>query len=167
MKKLVLSTFSAFLLLFVLAGAVFAAPTAEKEHVRIKGTLHAVEVAVFGPNGSVISNATGSGKGSVLGNFTYSFTVAISPTSTGILYYHFVAANGDSLFSSGPGVGTDVGPNMGHVVETHTITGGTGRFAGASGNITIERLVTWTCECSGGIGTSYGTFTGDIVVVDR
>jgi hypothetical protein len=38
------------------------------------------------------------------------------------------------------------------IVETLTITGGTGRFGGASGNITIQRLVNRaTFESSGTI----------------
>jgi hypothetical protein len=132
-------------------------------------TINLVETVDVDPITNVFSwTGHGAGKASHLGRFTDSFMGVPNPInpSAGITYYHFVAANGDSFFSSGPGVGTDVGPNMGHVVETHTITGGTGRFAGASGNLTIERLVTWIWNDTGGVGTSSGTFTGDIVLAE-
>ena len=52
-----------------------------------------------------------------------------------------VAANGDSLFAEGTGQGTPTEiPGIISIVETYTITGGTGRFAGATGNFTVQRL---------------------------
>jgi hypothetical protein len=44
------------------------------------------------------------------------------------------------------------------IVETFTITGGTGRFEGASGNVTVERLVNRATL------TSSGTISGTIVL---
>ena len=79
--------------MFVLTTTAFAAPPAEKEHLRFRGTLHALEIGVFDPlTGNVSVTANGSGKGTILGRFTYSYAVVISPTSTGTLYYTFVAA---------------------------------------------------------------------------
>ena len=136
MKKLVLSTFSAFLLLFVLAGAVFAAPKSATEREDFKGTLQAIEVSnpVDFPVVHVVG--TGSGKASVLGKFTDSYTVdihVINPATgeaAGTLYYTFVAANGDKLYSVGQGYGGPVPGlvNIFRVVEQHVVTGGTGRF---------------------------------------
>ena len=47
----------------------------------------------------------------------------------------FVAANGDKVFSAITGKGTFT-RTAAHSTETDTITGGTGRFAGASGTYT-------------------------------
>jgi hypothetical protein len=108
--------------------------------------------------------ANGSGNATHLGGFTYSYTVIIflNPDNTGVgtLYYTFVAANGDKLYSVGQGFGAPA-PGLvdtNHVVEAHTVTGGTGRFAGASGSFTVDRLISQP----GGI--TWGTFDGYIVL---
>jgi hypothetical protein len=162
MKKKLVSMFSALMLMLMLTTTALAAPTAEKEHLRFQGTLHALEIGVFDPlTGNVSVTANGSGKGTLLGRFTYSYAVVISPTSTGTLYYTFVAANGDSLYSIGQGMGaaTEL-PNIFRVTETHTITGGTGRFAGATGSFNIDRLILQPD------GTTWGTFTGNVVLAE-
>ena len=63
----------------------------------------------------------------------------------------FVAADGSTLSTKGTGQGalTET-PGIVSIVETLTITGGTGRFEGASGNITIERLVNRATLASSG-----------------
>ena len=48
----------------------------------------------------------------------------------------FVAANGDELFSTVAGSGTFTTATTAQSTHTGTITGGTGRFAGASGTYT-------------------------------
>ena len=169
MKKLILSTFSAFLLLFVLAGAVLAAPKSATEREKFKGTLQAVEVANPVDFPIVHVTATGSGRASQLGKFTYSYTVDIhvlNPVTTeavGTLYYTFVAANGDKLYSVGDGysAGLTVPGTVDskRVVEQHVITGGTGRFAGATGKFTVDRLIS--------NGNTSGTIDGYIDLVDR
>jgi hypothetical protein len=158
MNKKFVSAFSALLLVLLLTSTVFAAPAAAKVGVPFKGSLQALEIG--GPD----VTASGSGNATHLGRFTYSYTVTISPTGSmgeavGILFYHFVAANGDSLFSTGEGTGgpTEV-PNTFRIVETHTITGGTGRFAGATGNFTVKRLILQP------EGITWGTFDGSIVL---
>ena len=49
----------------------------------------------------------------------------------------FVAANGDVLRGTGTGTNTPVGPGLIAFTATLTFTGGTGRFASASGQATI------------------------------
>jgi hypothetical protein len=90
----------------------------------------------------------GTGHANHLGRFTVIEPHRVNlETATGISTYTFVAANGDTLTASGTASATptDV-PNVLFVVEHATITGGTGRFAGATGHFTIERLQTTTAE---------------------
>ena len=70
-----------------------------------------------------------------------------------------VAADGSSLFTVTQGQGAPTSdPSIFAVVDVHTITGGTGRFAGASGSFTVERLVDRRT------GMSSGTLLGTIVL---
>jgi hypothetical protein len=86
----------------------------------------------------------GTGNATHLGRFTVEIahlvnTVARTVTGS----YEFTAANGDTLIADvtgqyGP---TAENPRVLLSVETATITGGTGRFAGATGSFTVERLL--------------------------
>jgi hypothetical protein len=58
---------------------------------------------------------------------------------------------------SGYGTPTDV-PGVVLIVDTFTITGGTGRFAGASGNVIVERVLNQAT------GVSSGTISGIIIL---
>lgn len=153
MKKIILSTFTALLLVIVLATATLAAPAAGQRELLLKGSLQATETQQGAPPRLQIS-LSGSGNATQLGLFTYSMQAeltvpALSATNSAI----FVAADGSSLSVEGTGQGTPtVTPGVISIVETLTITGGTGRFEGASGNITIRRLVNRaTFESSGTI----------------
>ena len=64
-------------------------------------------------------------------------TVARTLTGT----YEFTAANGDTLIADVTGQ-SPTPPGVLLSVETATITGGTGRFASATGSFTVERLLT-------------------------
>jgi hypothetical protein len=73
-------------------------------------------------------------------DLTFTITGASTFSYTGTRT--FVAANGDELFSAITGSGT-LTRTTAHSTETDTITGGTGRFAGASGTYkdTISSVV--------------------------
>lgn len=159
MKKLVISTITALLLVILLASAAFAAPSAGERELLLKGSVQSVETyAINFPIMSV--TASGSGSATQLGRFTVSYEVEVNLlTIAGIGSAEFVAANGDRLFAEGVGQATETGtPGVFNVVEQFTITGGTGRFAGASGSITLERVVDTTT------GATSGTISGNIVV---
>ena len=57
---------------------------------------------------------------------------------TQTLQLSFTAANGDVLRASGTGTNAMVAPGIVQFTATVTFAGGTGRFAGASGNATIN-----------------------------
>lgn len=62
------------------------------------------------------------------------------PEATGA--FRLTAANGDTLTATFTGRGTPTATEgVFSVVETATITGGTGRFAGATGSFVVERSV--------------------------
>ena len=88
---------------------------------------------------------TGTGKVSGLGKCAV-FAAHITDGATGLITggrISFVAKNGDTLTGTytGQEFPTD-SPNMGLVEATLTITGGSGRFRGASGTVPITAVVT-------------------------
>ena len=105
-------------------------------------------------------DTTGTGVATHLGLFTvtWEFTVNLL-NGAGIGSAHFIAANGDSVFTESLGQGDPTEtPDISRVVERHTITEGTGRFAGATGYFTLERLVNTAT------GDTAGSFNGTIVI---
>jgi len=152
MKKTFVSTVIALLLLIVLASATFAASAAGERQLLLKGSLQATETHLVMPPTMFVDGA-GSGNASQLGLFAINFQgevylptlFAASESAT------LIAADGSSLFGEGSGQGTLTGtPGIVSIVETYTITGGTGRFANASGNFTVKRLVDRTTLISSG-----------------
>ena len=142
MKKSFVSTVLALLLLIVLASTTFAAPAAGERHLLLKGSLQAVETnEVNFPTLSV--DATGSGKATQLGHFTTRYQVQVNLlTLSGSGAAILIAADGSSLFTESSGQATPTGtPDVVTISETHIITGGTGRFAGASGSFTLGRVL--------------------------
>ncbi len=121
------------------------------------GSLQAVEIIRPAPP-VLLVNATGGGTGTHLGRFTatYQVTVTIaSGSATGS--FTFIAANGDRLFATFTGQATPTAePGVVTIRETATITGGTGRFAGATGSFIIERVLNQPT------GVSSGSFNGTI-----
>ena len=144
------------------AGEVVSAfaPDAQGEQLPFKGRLEGVVTVtpVDPPIFSVLVNGTGNA--TQLGEFTVAIPHLVNRANriaTGS--YHFVAANGDTLSADFTGQATPTAtPGVLSIVETATITGGTGRFAGASGSFTCERLYDAVA------GTTVGSFNGTISV---
>ena len=121
-----------------------------------KGTVNAVEtgVTVF-PIRSITRE--GGGTATYLGKYTGHITGQINLMTrhlTGAAT--FTAANGDTLTATVDGQATPTTPGMLSVVEVYTITGGTGRFADATGTITLHSTVNQAT------GVSSGTLSGAI-----
>lgn len=100
------------------------------------------------------------GKSTFSRNFTITFTSATAFTVAGT--ETIVAANGDMVFSTFTGTGELGGVfGVGQTAETtvvSTITGGTGRFADASGTVTAT-ISSVAVSVVGTAGTSSQTFT--------
>ncbi len=121
-----------------------------------KGTLQSTEFVVSEDANGAVRHLDGTGHATHLGQFILSsdFTVRFpSGDATGTATW--TAANGDQLFTSVVGHGDVVFPIV-TITETHTITGGTGRFANASGTIRIARSANILT------GVSTGSLSGQI-----
>jgi hypothetical protein len=159
MIKVLGSTITALLLIIVLASTVFAAPTASGQQLLLKGSVQDVESQqVAFP--TITVDGTGSGNATQLGLYTISYHALLNiPTLSASTSATLVAADGSSLSGTGTGQGTPTStPGIVSIVETYTITGGTGRFAGATGNFTVERVLNRATL------TSSGTISGTIVL---
>lgn len=159
MKKIFGSTITALLFLVVLFSATLAAPAAEERQLLLKGSWDAVETSqVVFP--TIFVSGSGSGNATQLGLYTFSYEYQVNaPTGSGSGFIQFVAANGDTIFAAGTGQSSPTGtPNVITIVEQHTITGGTGRFASATGSISVERVL------NRATGVSSGTISGTIVL---
>ena len=105
-------------------------------------------------------DATATGNASHLGRFgmTYELTVDFLTDETRGSAV-FTAANGDQLFTDIVGHGTANGDDtVASVVEIHTITGGTGRFAEATGSF----IRTYSLDLV--TGADAGSFDGTLVL---
>src|SRR5215207_2136855 len=100
----------------------------------------------------------GTGNATHLGRFTAEIRIVLNTTNRTLTgTYEFTAANGDTLTAGFTGQSPLTAPGVPQTsVETATITGGTGRFASASGNFTAERVV----DLATGLTT--GSFEGTI-----
>jgi hypothetical protein len=141
--------------------AALAGPLAAANETPFRGTVQAVEtqVVVF-PTLSV--NGIGSGNATHLGNFTMTYKAQVNLlTRVGMGSIEFIAANGDRVFADFVGQSTPTGtPNVVSIVETATITGGTGRFAGATGTFVVMRTLDQIT------GSASGFFDGTIVILN-
>jgi hypothetical protein len=83
------------------------------------------------------------GNATHLGRFTMDYSHRVNLlTLAGIGMATFTAANGDTLTTTVEGTATPTSsPTAFTVAETHTITGGSGRFAGARGSFIVCRSV--------------------------
>jgi hypothetical protein len=110
--------------------------------VPLKGNLQGdvVHTAVSPTVDSVVITATGNL--AHLGQATITSTHLVDRTTrTAVGTYEFTAANGDTLRADFVGHAMPTAtPGVLAIVENATITGGTGRFEGATGSFTIERL---------------------------
>jgi hypothetical protein len=149
------ATLAAVVFGFAMLG--LARPAAAGEQVRFAGTFDGQSVQTPAPP-FVHDEITSAGQASQIGQFTMVISATVDPVArTGFGTLTFVAANGDTLTATTTGVSTPTStPGVLHIVEQATITGGTGRFAGASGSFTIDRLFDRTT------GAVTGTFEGSV-----
>ena len=121
-----------------------------------KGTVSAVETGTVVPPTRFLERE-GSGTATYLGKYTEHITMQINlPTRHSMGAATFTAANGDTLTATVEGQATPASPGVLSIVEVYTITGGTGRFADATGTFTLQSTLEQTT------GVSSGTLSGAI-----
>jgi hypothetical protein len=125
---------------FLAAAMAFASAAPAGNLVPFKGNYSGTATLVGGSPPLLALSATGTathlGKSSELITTTVNFAAACPLTvGTGVL----TAANGDKLFLNTSGVACPTAqPGVLTISGTQTVTGGTGRFAGASGSLGVS-----------------------------
>ena len=98
-----------------------------------------------------------TGNATHLGRFTLEVPHVVNPvTRIGTGRFEFRAADGDMLTADFVGQATMIAPGVLSTVDTATITGGTGRFANATGHFTGGRTFVLST------GAVTGSFEGTI-----
>jgi hypothetical protein len=147
--SLVVIAVAAVSLASIAAGAVAA-------ETPFKGTVDADETVMPSPPTASLTR-DGAGTATYLGSYTEHIVMTINlPTLSSTGAAIFTAANGDTLTATVAGQATRTGPTTLSIVEVYTVTGGTGRFADATGTFTLNSTVDQTT------GVSSGTFSGAI-----
>jgi len=139
------------------ASAPGAGVLSNDQAVPFKGRLEGTATITPGTPPFVSVSIEGTGNATHLGHFTVEIPHVVNTTnrtSTGTCT--FTAANGDTLTAGFTGQATPTAPGVLSIVEIATITGGTGRFADATGSFTVERLFNQVT------GLTTGSFDGTI-----
>jgi hypothetical protein len=141
---------------------VLLSASAVAAQVNVTGALsgHAVGTVQAG---ILNASASGTATASHIGQFRYLMQATVNPagSSEGVFLLFF--SNGDVLYGSVAGQGDSpppLPPAPAHITEQLTITGGTGRFQGASGTLTFNRLVDLSALPA--YDSHSGTLTGTI-----
>ncbi len=102
----------------------------------VRGSISGHDLGVV-QGGTLQAAGGGEGTASRIGRFTYTAQATVDPTGDSIGVFLLVFFNGDVIYGSFSGHGDQT---TGHIVEHLTINGGTGRFQGAIGSLTFDRL---------------------------
>ena len=139
----------------LLSAGVLADPSVAGKDVPFHGSVEGVYTSAPGVQPATFS---ASGVASHIGHFTFAWQGEVTPDASGALgSVEFTAANADKIYGEFSGVATLIAPPMIWIEEDVTITGGTGRFADATGHLLMQRSIDITTDVSS------GSFDGVIV----
>ena len=127
-----------------------------------KGSFTRQSHAAFEPPITLVITGTEAGRATHLGRFTATSEDRVDttiPAGTGT--FNFTTANGDELWTTTVGVSNESpAPSISNVTLAATIVGGTGRFADATGTLTIR--FTETIDFATNSATGSGTIEGQL-----
>jgi hypothetical protein len=146
-----------FLVALTSVAAPMASSAAAGTSVPFAGAFSGTETNTGAPP-TIHSVGNWTGVATHLGRFTVVSPHDVKiPERTATGKFTFMAANGDTVTADFFGqASTTANPNVLSIVEHGTITGGTGRFADATGTFTVRRLLAQDTA------TTIGFFTGSI-----
>jgi hypothetical protein len=133
-------------------------PATAQQLVPFKGTFQGSDTVT---GATLVTGATGHG--THLGQFSFTQNVTLNFTNlTDAGSAQWEAANGDIIYATvvGSAAPSD-NPDYLKITEIQTITGGTGRFAGAHGSLTVDRMHRFAPD-SDGTHLTFGSFQGSI-----
>jgi hypothetical protein len=138
--------------------ATVAVPTAAR-HVPFKGAFSGQDTASPGPSATELLDTAATGTGTHLGQFSLAQVLTVNLANhTAIGSARWMAANGDYIDTTVVSAAEPADmPDLLKVTEINTITGGTGRFTGAEGSFTVERLHNLVTSAT--FGSFHGTIT--------
>ena len=139
------------------AKVIDAGVLSNDQEVPFKGRLEGTATITPGTPPFLSVVIEGTGNATHLGRFTVEIPHVVNAMNrTSVGTYEFTAANGDTLTAGFTGQAILTSPGVLSVVETATITRGTGRFVDATGGFTVERLFNQVT------GLTTGSFGGTI-----
>ena len=161
MKTITRSKFYRLIVAMILT-AVLAVPAAAQKQVPFKGALqgHEIDTPHGGPPPTTLSvDGSAAGIASHVGQFSFTYQLTVNlPVGTATGSAQLIAANGNIIFTTIAGSSEPTAtPGVASITEINTITGGTGRFEGAQGSFTVERLVNLATGFTS--GSFHGTIT--------
>ena len=143
----------------ILGTPASAAASAQFTRLQFQGKAQSPEM--YGASYPIISvSATGSGIATEIGQFALIYKEELNQTDLSTVETaQFVGLNGNSLNVTGVGQATVTATSgIYNLIEIYKVTGGTGRFAGARGTITVNRTMDMTN------GQTSSTFDGYLLI---
>jgi hypothetical protein len=134
----------AYVGLLVLAALALPTQAAADDQLPLKGSERGT-FQLLGPceTSGVVVDVTGTGTSTQLGNYRSHYRECLLPATGAVTggTFTLTAPNGDMVFGTYSGQALPAGaPNVVSYDDPGMITGGTGRFAGASGSVTQSGL---------------------------
>ena len=150
------------LLAAIALAAAISQPAMAQGPVPFRGTYASLESQSGGTFPVFLQVLDGSGEATHLGRFTVEAQWYVNVlTGGGLGTFTLTGANGDTLVGTATGTSVVI-EGLAYITETCVITGGTGRFAGATGAFVTARVLTLTAHPETDTAESTASFQGTI-----